>query len=72
MGGGAWAINSTNELIIDLPLENDGYDFGSKKITITVDVVEYDAKTTSTITLADLNGTYNSGEAYNTLTIKFS
>lgn len=70
--GNPMTIESTNELVIEFPLENEGYDFGSKTITITVDGVEYDARTTSSIILANVSGTYNSGEVYNTITVSFA
>ena len=83
--GGAITIDSTNELRLSLPLENLGYDFGEKTITIQQynpsntsesftsydvwDVIENDG---GVIALARLDGTYDSEEPYAWFRLRFS
>jgi len=84
-GGGAITINSTNELRLSLPLESRGYTFANKTLTIQQynpsnasesfpsydvrDVIENDG---GVITLARLDGSYDSEVPYAYFRLTFS
>jgi len=72
-------INSSNELRCVINPLNNGWNFGTKPITLELDngqrynvrTLTNNGTTTGIITLPDLNGTYNSEEVYATPTLHF-
>jgi len=84
-GGGAITINSTNELRLSLPLESRGYTFANKTLTIqqygpsnpSASYPAYDIRdviddNAGVITLARLDGSYDSEVPYAWFKVGFS
>jgi hypothetical protein len=73
LGRGAVTFNNvSNSLAIEIGVPDWGYAFEGENVYVTVNGQTYDAKTTSTIDLPPMTGTYQSGEVYLTGTISFS
>ena len=69
--GGDINISSDNTLYVSL-VDLDGPAFADENVWITIDGNTYNAKTTSTIPLSRLDGTYTSGSVYNTAVVSFT